>query len=101
MEAEEQMNNRSEKKHMRDDYKRLKGLETCSVMVFSVLVFGIDCINKLKVKDLRVLLHYYFGSETLKGIQKKRYLWRLLKILYKGLGQSCADMGWGGVGCLL
>ena len=30
-----------------------------------------DHINKLKVKELRVLLRYYFESEGLKGIPKK------------------------------
>ena len=40
-------------------------------MVRSVLTFGMDHINNLKVKDIRVLLIYYFGSERLKGIPKK------------------------------
>ena len=30
-----------------------------------------DHINNLKVKDLRVLLRYHFGSERLKGIPTK------------------------------
>ena len=30
-----------------------------------------DHINNLKVKDLRVLLRYHFGSEKLKGSPKK------------------------------
>ena len=30
-----------------------------------------DHINNLKVKDLRVLIQYHFGSEKLKGIPKK------------------------------
>ena len=47
---------------MRYDYERLKGLETCEVLVHSVLESGIDHINNLKVKDLRVLLSYHFGS---------------------------------------
>ena len=40
-------------------------------MVRSVLTFGIDHINTLKVKELRVLLCYQFGSERLKGTPKK------------------------------
>ena len=30
-----------------------------------------DHIDTLKVKELRVLLHYHFGSERLKGTPKK------------------------------
>ena len=30
-----------------------------------------DHINNLKVKDIRALLCYHFGSERLKGIPKK------------------------------
>ena len=40
-------------------------------MVRSVLTFGMDHINTLKVKELMVLLHYHFGSERLKGTPKK------------------------------
>ena len=35
------------------------------------LAFGMDKINNLKVKDLRVLLCYHFGPEKLKGIPNK------------------------------
>ena len=56
---------------MRDDDEGLKGIDTCEVLVHSVLVFGMDHINNLKVKDLRFLLCYHFGSEKLKGIPKK------------------------------
>ena len=56
---------------MRDDDERIKGLETCEVLVFSVLAFSIDHINNLKVKYLGVLLRYHFGSEKLKGSPKK------------------------------
>ena len=38
---------------------------------FSVFKFGMDYINKLKVKELGVLLHYHFGSEKLKEVPKK------------------------------
>ena len=40
-------------------------------MVRSVLTFGMDHINTLKVKELRVLLLYHFGLERLKGTPKK------------------------------
>ena len=55
METENQMNNKSELKQMRDDGDRLKGIDTCEVLVHSVLAFGMDHINNLKVKDHRVL----------------------------------------------
>ena len=56
---------------MRDDEKKLKGLETCEVLVRSVLAFGMDHINNIKFMGLRVLLRYNFGSEKLKGIPNK------------------------------
>ena len=62
MEEEDHRKNKSEQKQMRDDDERLKGIETCEVLVCSVLAFGTDHINNLKVKDLRVLLHYHFGT---------------------------------------
>ena len=53
------------------DYgERLKGIGNGKVLVCLVLAFGIDHINNLKAKDLRVLLCYKFGSEKLKGIPK-------------------------------
>ena len=83
---------------MRYDDKRLKGLETCEVWFCSVLAFGMDHINNLKVKDLRVLLCYQFGSEHLKGIPNKVELVGAVDFFRKdwdGLVQR-----WG-VGCLL
>ena len=62
MEAEDQSNKKSEQKQTRDDDERLKGLETCEVLVHSVLEFGMYHINNLKLEDIRVLLHYHFGS---------------------------------------
>ena len=56
MEEEDKRKKNSEHNQMRDDDKRLKGLETCGVLVCSVLEFGMDHINNLKVKDLGVLL---------------------------------------------
>ena len=56
---------------MRDDNERLKIVETCEVLVLLVLAFGMDHINDLKVTDLRVLLHYHFGSEKVEGLPKE------------------------------
>ena len=54
--GEDQRKNKSEQKHIRDDDEWLKGFETCEVLVFSVLTFGIDNINSLKLKEVRVFL---------------------------------------------
>ena len=40
----------------------LIGIESCEALVCSVLTFGMDHINNLKVKELQVLLCYHFGS---------------------------------------
>ena len=61
----------SEHNQMRDDNKKLKCLETCEFLVRSVLAFGMDHINKLKVKDIRVLIRCHFGLEKLKWISNK------------------------------
>ena len=45
--------------------------DSCEALARSVLTFGMDHINTLKVKELRVLLRYHFGLERLKGIPKK------------------------------
>ena len=61
-EAEDQRKKKSEQKNMRYDNERLKCLETCEFLVRSVLEFGMDHINNLKLEGLRVILHYHFGS---------------------------------------
>ena len=61
MKAEYQRNNKYKQKQMGNDFKRLKVLESCEVLVCSVFEFGMDLINNLKLKDIRVLLHYHFG----------------------------------------
>ena len=71
MEAEDQSKEKSEQNQMRDDDESLTGLETCEVVVHSVLAFGMDHTNNLKVKDIRVLLRYHFGSDNLKASPKK------------------------------
>ena len=68
---------------MIDDEKRLKGIETCEVLVWLVLEFGMDHINNLKFRDLRVLLRYHFGSKILKGISKKVELFGYVKYFYR------------------
>ena len=84
---------------MREDDKRLKGLETCEFLICSVSAFGMDHINNLKVNDLRVLLCYHFGSEKLKGVPNKLELVEAVKDFFikdlSGLVQI-----WG-VWCLL
>ena len=70
-EAEDHRKKKSEQKQMRDYEERLKGNDTFEVLVNSVFAFGMYYINNLKVKDLRVLLRYNFGSENLNGIPKK------------------------------
>ena len=70
-EAEDQNKKKYERKHMRDYDNRLKDLDTFEVLVHLVSAFGMDHINNLKVKDLRVLLCYHFGSEKWKVIPKK------------------------------
>ena len=70
MGEEDKMKNKSEQKQLSVDDERIKRLETCEFLVGSVLAFGVYNINKLKVKDIRVLLLYHFGSEKLKGSQK-------------------------------
>ena len=81
---------------MRDDDERLKGLETCEVLVFPVLAFGIYHINNLKVKDIRVILCYHFGSDKLKGIPIKVEIVEAVKYFLESTGAVlCRD---GGVG---
>ena len=58
--TEYQSKNKSEQKQMRYGDERLKGLETCEVLVSSVLEFGMDHIDNLKVENLRVILRYRF-----------------------------------------
>ena len=68
-------------------------------MVSLVLLFGMDHINNLKVKDLRVLLCYHFGSEKLKGRPKKVELVEYVRYFFERIGKYFADME--GVRCLL
>ena len=60
-EVEENRRQKSEEKQVRDNEDKLRGIYSCEALVSSVLEFGIDHINNLKVKELQVLLHYHFG----------------------------------------
>ena len=61
-EVEDNRRQKSEEKQIRDNEEKLRGLESCEALVRSVLTFGMDHINTLKVKEIRVLLRYHFGS---------------------------------------
>ena len=62
---------KSEEMQVREKEYRLIGIESFKVLVRYVLTFGMDHINNLKVKDLRVIICYQFGLERLKGRPKK------------------------------
>ena len=70
-EVEENSRQKSEEKQVRENEDKLRGLENCEALVRSLLKFGMDHINTLKVKELRVILRYQFGLERLKGTPKK------------------------------
>ena len=58
-----------------------------------------DHINNLKLKDIRVLLRYYFGSEKLKGGPKKVELVGAVEYFSRNNWDGLVQI-WG-VGCLL
>ena len=66
MVAEEYSMKKYEQNQIREDKQRLKGLDTCEILVRLVLAFGMDHIKNLKVKELRVIICYNFGSEILR-----------------------------------
>ena len=66
-------------------------------MVYSVLTFGMDHINNLKVKELRVLLRYHFGLERLKGVPKKVELVEAVTVLFRRDCKGIIQRGEGGV----
>ena len=81
-EVEENRRYKSEEKQIRENKYRLRCLDICEAFFCSVLTFGMDPINNLKVKELRVLLRYHFGSESLKGSPKKVELLEALTDLF-------------------
>ena len=94
IEAEYQRKNKSEQNQMREDYERSKGLKTCEFLLRSVFEFGMDHIKNLKVKELRMLLHYHFRSEKLKSSPNKvelveavnDFLERIRRVLFRWRG---------------
>ena len=83
-EVEENRMQKYEENQVRENEDRLRGLESCESLVRSVLTIGMDHINNLKVKELWVLLCYYFGSERLKGSPKKVELVEAVTDLFRG-----------------
>ena len=55
-EVETNRKQKSEDKKVRDNEDKLRGLESCEALVCSVLIFDMDHITDLKVKELWVLL---------------------------------------------
>ena len=53
MNEEDQRNKKSEQKQIRDDDDRLKCLDNCGGFGHSVLEFGMNNLNNLKVKEIR------------------------------------------------
>ena len=82
---------------MKEDDYRLKGIETCGVLVCSVLEFGMDHINNIKVKELRVLLKYHFGSEKSKGSPKKVKLVEAVTKYFRKDWEGLVQRGGGGL----
>ena len=85
---------------MRDDKYSSKGLETCEVLVCSVLASGMNHINNLKVKDIRVLILYHCSTEKLKRIPNKVELVGAVKYFFRKDWDGLVQI-WSGVGCLL
>ena len=98
-EFEENRRHKYEEKQVRENEDRLRSLESCEDLVRSVLTIGTDQINNLIVKELWAILHYHFGSESLKGSLKKVELVEAVTDLFRrdweGLMQR---VGGGGVG---
>ena len=61
-EVEENRRQKSENKQVMENKENLRGIDSCVALVSSVLIFGMDHINIIRVKDLRVILRYNFGS---------------------------------------
>ena len=97
-ESENQRKNKAVHNRMREEKDRSEGIQTCTVLVHSVLAFDMDHTKNLKVKDLKVLLRYYFWSEKLKGIPNKLELMRSVTEFLERLGRVlCRGRGGGGL----
>ena len=95
-EAEGNSRQKYEENQVREHEDKLRGLESCETLVCSVLTFGIDHINNLKVKDLWELLCYHFGSERLKGSPKKVELVETVTDLFRRDWESLMQRVGGG-----
>ena len=95
-EVEENIRHKSEEKQVRQNEDKLRGIDSCEALVRSVLTFGMDHINNLKVKDLRVFLRYHFGSERLKGIPNKVELVEAITDLFRRDWESLMQRVGGG-----
>ena len=62
------MNEHDENNSNREDEESSEVPKNCKGLVDQVLVSGMDYINNTRLKDVKVLLCYYFGSENLRGI---------------------------------
>ena len=95
-EAEENRRRKSKEKQVRKNEDRLRGLESCEALVHSILTIGMDYINNLKMKDIRVIICYHFRSEKLKGIPKKVELVDAVEDFLEWIGTVfCIDGGCG------
>ena len=61
-----------------------------------MMTFGMDHINTLKVKELRVLLCYHFGSERLEGTPNKVELVEAVTDLFRRYWESLMQRVGGG-----
>ena len=95
--VEKNRRQKSEDKQVKKNEDKFRGLESCESWVSSILTFDSDHIKTLKVKELRVLLCYQFGSERFKGTSKKMELVEavngLSKSNWEGLMQKVGGGG--------
>ena len=96
MEVEDNRRQKYEEKQIRENKDKLRGLESCEALVRSVFTFGMDHLNNLKFKELRVLLRYQFGSERLKGTPKKLELVEAVTGLFRRDWESLMQRVCGG-----
>ena len=99
-EVEDNRRQKFEEKQIRENEYMFRGLESCEALVRFVLTYGMDHINNLKVKELRVLLRYHFGSERLKGTPKKVELVEAVTDLFRRDWESLMQRV-GGVGLVV
>ena len=64
MEVEDNRRQKYEEKQVRENEDKLRGIESCEALVRSVLMFGMDHINILKVSELWVILCYHLVRKS-------------------------------------